>query len=65
MQNYIDIQDTSVSSNIKNDTKVKTEFNNTYQSENIIEQLVKKSKKENLNIIDLLKDICNIEEVCI
>ena len=65
LQNYIDIQDTSVSSNIKNDTKVKTEFNNTYQSENIIEQLVKKSKKENLNIIDLLKDICNIEEVCI
>lgn len=46
-------------------SKVKTEFNNTYQSENIIEQLVKKSKKENLNIIDLLKDICNIEEVCI
>ena len=39
--------------------------NNTYQSENIIEQLVKKSKKENLNIIDLLRDICNIEEVCI
>ena len=35
------------------------------KSENIIEQLVKKSKKENLNIIDLLKDICNIEEVCI
>lgn len=65
LQNYIDIQDTSVSSNVKNDTKVKTEFNNTYQSENIIEQLVKKSKKENLNIIDLLKDICNIEEVCI
>lgn len=65
LQNYIDIQDTSISSNVKNDTKVKTEFNNTYQSENIIEQLVKKSKKENLNIIDLLKDICNIEEVCI
>ena len=65
MQNYIDIQDTPISSNVKNDTKVKTEFNNTYQSENIIEQLVKKSKKENLNIIDLLKDICNIEEVSI